>query len=104
MGRVIFYLPVSMSVQKGVSEVGPASRAPAPQKERKYAALGLPAWSPTAVLPELEPAYIPCSDGKGRPWLIWPHMIREGSASHIKVVERALPVFDESEREHERGP
>ena len=27
MGRVIFYLPVSMSLQKGVSEVGPASRA-----------------------------------------------------------------------------
>ena len=59
------------------------------KKERKYAALGLPAWSPTAVLPELEPAYIPCSDGKGRPWLIWPHMRREGSALDMKVVERA---------------
>ena len=31
---------------------------------RKSAALGLPAWSPTAVLPRLKPARLRCSDGK----------------------------------------
>ena len=92
MGRVVTSANVN-ELAEGVSEVGPASARPRSKKERKYAALGLPAWSPTAVLPELEPAYIPCSDGKGRPWLIWPHMRREGSALDMKVVEGALLVF-----------
>ena len=34
------------------------------EEKAKSAAPGLPAWSPTAVLPRLEPAYLRCSDGK----------------------------------------